>query len=84
LPDKGDVKVGTSFQGEKSDVQYWCQFLYNNEVVVSPREQCALPATAVGYFYAVITDSSAPISFKDDSHIVAGPALLFNESHDKY
>lgn len=84
LPGKSDVKVETSFHGEKSNVKYWCQFLYNNKIVVSPREQCALPATAVGYVYVVITDSSAPISLKDDSHIIAGPALLFNGSHDEY
>ncbi|KAG0340910.1 hypothetical protein BG000_010806 [Podila horticola] len=81
LPSKGETKVQTSFQGQKSNTKYWCQFLYNNKIVVSPREKCALPATAVGYVYVVITDSSKPISLKDDSHIVAGPALLFNGSH---
>ncbi|KAF9314986.1 hypothetical protein BG003_003624 [Podila horticola] len=83
LPKKGEVKVETSFEGEK-DIKYWCQFLYNDKIVVSPREECALPATVVGYVYVVITDSSAPISLSDDSHIVAGPALLFNGSHDEY
>ncbi|KAG0339711.1 hypothetical protein BG005_003411, partial [Podila minutissima] len=83
LPKKGDVKVETSFEGEK-DIKYWCQFLYNDKVVVSPREECALPATVVGYVYVVITDSSAPISLNDDSTIVAGPALLFYGSHDEY
>ncbi|KAG0028258.1 hypothetical protein BGZ82_008523 [Podila clonocystis] len=81
LPGKGETKVQTWFQGQRRNTKYWCQFLYNNKIVVSPREQCALPATAVGYVYVVITDSSAPISLKDDSHIVAGPALLFNGEH---
>ncbi|KAG0085648.1 hypothetical protein BGZ92_008825 [Podila epicladia] len=84
LPKKGDVKVETWFEGEKADTKYWCQFLYNDKIVVSPREECTLPATVVGYVYVVITDSSAPISLNDDSTIVAGPALLFNGSHDEY
>ncbi|KAF9210963.1 hypothetical protein BGZ59_008721 [Podila verticillata] len=56
LPKNGDVKVETSFEGEK----------------------------AVGYVYVLITDSSAPLSLKDDSTIVAGPALLFNGCHYEY
>ena len=56
----------------------------NDKIMVSPREECAPPATVVGYVYVVITDSSAPISLSDDSTIVAGPALLFNRSHDEY
>ncbi|KAF9328711.1 hypothetical protein BG006_008143 [Podila minutissima] len=84
LPKKGDVKVETWFEGEKADTKYWCQLLYNDKIMVSPREECAPPATVVGYVYVVITDSSAPISLSDDSTIVAGPALLFNRSHDEY
>ncbi|KAI9238083.1 MAG: ferritin-like domain-containing protein [Podila humilis] len=56
LPKNGDVKVETSFEGEK----------------------------AVGYVYVLITDSSAPLSLKVDSIIVAGPALLFNSCHYEY
>ncbi|KAF9404568.1 hypothetical protein BGZ94_004093 [Podila epigama] len=80
----GETKVETWFDGEKPDVKYWCQFLYNDKIVVSPREECALPPNARGYVYVVITRTSAPISLADDSTIVAGPALLFNNDHDSY
>jgi hypothetical protein len=77
---EGD-RVKVSWKGEDPDRQTWCQFLYNNKVVVSPREECKIPPTAVGYFYLVITDTATPITFKDDTHIIAGPALLFRGDH---
>jgi hypothetical protein len=77
LPSKGDTKVKTSFKGDDAKIEMWCQFLYNDKIVVSRREQCALPATVTGYVYVVVTDTATPISLKDDSHILAGPALLF-------
>jgi len=73
-------KVETSFEGE-NDANTWCQFLYNNKVVVSPRKECILPASVVGYVYVVITDTATPIAFKDDSQVIAGPALLFRGDH---
>ncbi|KAG0377000.1 hypothetical protein BGX24_006874 [Mortierella sp. AD032] len=74
-------RVETSFDGDDQDRQTWCQFLYNNKVVVSIREECKIPPTVVGYFYLVITDTSTPIAFDDDSRIIAGPALLFRGDH---
>ncbi|KAF9318738.1 hypothetical protein BG003_010666 [Podila horticola] len=81
LPAKGDSKVKTSFTGEKSGANIRCKFLHDNKVGVSPRDQRALPNDAEGYVYVVITDSETPITLKDDTHIVAGPALLFNGNH---
>ncbi|KAF9342099.1 hypothetical protein BGX26_008366, partial [Mortierella sp. AD094] len=78
LPDHGSKKIKFSFEGENTHKQTWCQFLYNDKVTVSRSEQCTLPPGAVGYFYLVITDTATPITFNDDSHILAGPALLFN------
>ncbi|KAG0279288.1 hypothetical protein BGZ95_001710 [Linnemannia exigua] len=74
-------RVKTSYDGEDPDRQTWCQFLYNNKVVVSRREECKIPPTVVGYFYLVITDTATPITFDDDSRIIAGPALLFRGDH---
>ncbi|KAG0219033.1 hypothetical protein BGX33_005075 [Mortierella sp. NVP41] len=73
---KGD-RVETYYEGEDPSRKTWCQFLYNNKVVVSPRKECKLPPTVVGYVYVVITDTATPITFKDDSQVLAGPALLF-------
>lgn len=81
LPAKDSSKVKTSFTGDKGNSNTWCQFLYDNKVGVSPRAQCTLPKDAEGYVYVVITDSATPITLKDDTHIVAGPALLFNGNH---
>ncbi|KAF9193261.1 hypothetical protein BGZ51_003780 [Haplosporangium sp. Z 767] len=81
LPPKGQYKVKTAFEDEDPNQTTWCQFLYNNKVVVSPRRECALPETATGFIYMVITDTATPIAFKDDSHILAGPALLFQEEY---
>ncbi|KAF9913004.1 hypothetical protein EC991_005872 [Linnemannia zychae] len=74
-------KVNVSWEGEDPKRQTWCQFLYNNKVVVSVREECKIPPTVVGYFYLVITDTATPIAFSDDTRIIAGPALLFRGDH---
>ncbi|KAF9285916.1 hypothetical protein BGZ74_001386 [Mortierella antarctica] len=66
LPGKGRTKIENWFQGQRRNVKYWCQFMYYNRAVVSRREKCALPATAVGYVHVVITDSSTPVSLHDD------------------
>ncbi|KAF9402880.1 hypothetical protein BGX21_008288 [Mortierella sp. AD011] len=80
LPDHGD-KVMVSFEGEEHHKKTWCQFLFSDSVVVSPIEKCAIPSDAIGYFYLLITDTARPITFNNDRHIVAGPALLFNGDH---
>lgn len=77
---KGD-KVETSYEGEVKGRQEWCQFLYNNKMVVSRREECKLPPTVNGYVYVVITDTATPLTLKDEDHILAGPALLFRGNH---
>jgi len=74
-------KVETSYEDEVVDRQTWCQFLYNNKVVVSRREECKLPPTVNGYVYVVITDTVKPITLKDEDRILAGPALLFRGDH---
>ncbi|KAG0308525.1 hypothetical protein BGZ98_007704 [Dissophora globulifera] len=84
LPTDGSTKVTTSFVGEESySVEdTWCQFLYGNHLVISPRSECALPATAIGYVYVFVTSSKNPVNMPN-SDILAGPALLFNGSHSK-
>ncbi|KAK3813677.1 MAG: ferritin-like domain-containing protein [Linnemannia elongata] len=77
---KGD-KVETSYDGEVEGRQEWCQFLYNNKMVVSRREECKLPPTVNGYVYVVITDTATPLTLKDEDRILAGPALLFRGDH---
>ncbi|KAF9993868.1 hypothetical protein BGZ65_010544, partial [Modicella reniformis] len=77
LPSKGYDKVEVSYKGEDTTAQTWCQFLYGNKVTVSRRSECRLPKGVNGYVYVVITDTATPITLKDDSHILAGPALLF-------
>ncbi|KAG0285771.1 hypothetical protein BGZ98_005329 [Dissophora globulifera] len=83
LPTDGSTKVSTSFTGEESYAieNTWCQFLYRDHVVVSPRAQCALPPGAIGYVYVFVTSSTNPVN-KPNSDILAGPVLLFNGSHD--
>ena len=80
LPEKGN-KVMVKYEGEDPHAKTWCQFLYNNKVVVSPRNVCALPPTVTGYVYVVVTKTATPISLHDDSAIIAGPALLFKGDH---
>ncbi|KAF9918282.1 hypothetical protein FBU30_000281 [Linnemannia zychae] len=77
---EGD-RVKTSYKGEVSGRSEWCQFLYNNKVVVSPRRECKLPPTVIGYVYVIVTDTATPLTLKDDSSILAGPALLFRGDH---
>lgn len=74
-------KVETSYEGEVEGRQEWCQFLYNNKMVVSRRQECKLPPTVNGYVYVVITDTATPITLKDEDRILAGPALLFRGDH---
>lgn len=71
--------VSTSFEGMGSNMNStFCQFLYGNQVMVSPRSECTLPANLTGYVYVFVTRNDDPISLKKDSNILAGPALLFN------
>ncbi|KAF9364231.1 hypothetical protein BGX34_002151 [Mortierella sp. NVP85] len=81
LPIKRGEKVEVSYKDEDPTKQTWCQFLYNDKVRVSPRRECILPKGVNGYVYVVVTDTATPISLKDDSHILAGPALLFLGDH---
>ncbi|KAG0301739.1 hypothetical protein BGZ98_008080 [Dissophora globulifera] len=83
LPAKGSSKVITSFAHEDdySIEDTWCQFLYGNHLVISHRSECTLPPTAIGYVYVFVTSSKKPVN-KPGSDILAGPALLFNGSHD--
>ncbi|KAG0295734.1 hypothetical protein BGZ98_001246, partial [Dissophora globulifera] len=82
LPTDGSTKVSTSFEGEEAYAieNTWCQFLYKDRLVVSPRAQCALPPGAIGYVYVFVTSSISPVNMPN-SDILAGPALLFNGSH---
>ncbi|KAG0290591.1 hypothetical protein BGZ96_005958, partial [Linnemannia gamsii] len=77
---KGDM-VETSYMDEMTNNQTWCQFLYDNKVMVSRREECKLPDTVSGYVYVVITNTATPITLKDEDRILAGPALLFRGDH---
>ncbi|KAG0297291.1 hypothetical protein BGZ96_007028 [Linnemannia gamsii] len=82
LPAAGSnsTMVSTSFEGMSSNMtnSTWCQFLYGNKVMVSPRTECALPANLTGYVYVVVTKNKTPVSLMKDTNILAGPALLFN------
>jgi len=73
--------VNTTFVGMGSNMtnSTWCQFLYGNQVMVSPRTECALPANLTGYVYVVVTKNKTPVSLMKDSNVLAGPALLFND-----
>ncbi|KAF9935675.1 hypothetical protein BGZ65_003161 [Modicella reniformis] len=53
----------------------------SNKATVSRRSECSLAKGVNGYIYVVITDTANPITLKDDSHILAGPALLFYGHH---
>lgn len=74
-------KVMTSYKGEKAHMKSYCQFLFDNKVVVSPRSECELPKEVEGYVYLVIADTKTPITDKDEAHILAGPTLLFKGDH---
>jgi hypothetical protein len=81
LPIKRGEKVEVSYKDEDTTKQTWCQFLYSDKIRVSRRSECTLPQGVNGYVYVVVTDTATPISLKDDSHILAGPALLFLGDH---
>ncbi|KAF9142279.1 hypothetical protein BGX30_002987 [Mortierella sp. GBA39] len=71
--------VTTSFEGaDANSTSTFCQFLFGNNVTVSPRSQCDLPMNATGYVFVLITKNETPISLNRDSNVIAGPALLFN------
>ncbi|KAF9948720.1 hypothetical protein BGZ72_009414 [Mortierella alpina] len=82
MPAHGETMVYTSYEGQEAhgDNSY-CQFWYDNKVAVSKRSECTWPKDACGYVYVVITDTETPITQKDEEHIWAGPALLFNGDH---
>ncbi|KAG0314271.1 hypothetical protein BGZ99_008269 [Dissophora globulifera] len=83
LPAEGSTKVTTSFQGQENYAieNTWCQFLYGNHLVISPGAECTLPPGAIGYVYVFVTSSKNPVNMPN-SDILAGPALLFNGSHN--
>ncbi|KAG0277666.1 hypothetical protein BGZ95_005556 [Linnemannia exigua] len=84
LPATGSnsTKVMTSFEGNGNMTDStFCQFLFGNNVTVSPRSECALPANANGYIFVLVTKDKTPISLAQDSNVLAGPALLFNGTH---
>ncbi|KAF9549759.1 hypothetical protein EC957_002824 [Mortierella hygrophila] len=81
LPASGSnsTMVTTSFEGVGANLNTtFCQFLFGNNVTVSPRSQCDLPMNATGYVFVLITKNQIPISLGRDSNVLAGPALLFN------
>jgi len=83
LPSGNSTSVTTSFSGNgnSTSATTYCQFIYGMSSAVSPRSNCSLPSDADGYVYVLITDSSTPIAVTNSSHILAGPALLFNGNH---
>ncbi|KAF9148669.1 hypothetical protein BG015_009575 [Linnemannia schmuckeri] len=81
LPAAGSnsTKVTTSFEGNGANLNStYCQFLFGNNVTVSPRDECALPQNATGYVYVLVTKDRTPLTLDRDSNVLAGPALLFN------
>ncbi|KAG0344414.1 hypothetical protein BG005_001833 [Podila minutissima] len=83
LPANGTGNVTTSFTGPRSnDTSLYCQLLYGAKIAVSTRDNCTLPAGAIGYIYVLVTDTKAPITAKNENRIVAGPALLFNDNRN--
>jgi len=83
LPSGNSTMVTTSFQGNgnSTSANTFCQFIYGSNTTVSARSNCSLPSDVDGYVYVVITNSSTPIKMGSSSHILAGPALLFNGNH---
>ncbi|KAG0042112.1 hypothetical protein BGZ83_000881 [Gryganskiella cystojenkinii] len=83
LPSGNSTMVTTSFSGKGNSTSSstYCQFIYGDDTEVSPRSNCSLPTDASGYIYLVITDSKTPITMSNSTHILAGPALLFNGAH---
>lgn len=81
--DSNSTMVTTYFEGTGANsTSTYCQFLFSNNVTVSPRSECALPETATGYVYVLITRNKVPITLTRDSNVLAGPALLFNGAHN--
>ena len=78
---KSKGKVTTEYKDSQAHKESWCQFLFDNKVVVSPRSECTLPKEVDGYVYLVIADTKTPITDKDGAHILAGPTLLFQGDH---
>ncbi|KAF8946628.1 hypothetical protein BGZ47_011771 [Haplosporangium gracile] len=81
LPAAGSnsTKVMTSFMGNGANLNStFCQFLFGNNVTVSPRDECALPQNATGYVYVLITKDNTTFTSNKDSNVLAGPAYLFN------
>ncbi|KAF9907583.1 hypothetical protein EC991_010795 [Linnemannia zychae] len=85
LPAAGSnsTMVTTSYEGAGNTTtnSTFCQFLFGNNVTVSPRSECALPQNANGYVYVLVTKNKTPFSIAQDSNVLAGPALLFNGTH---
>ncbi|KAG0292419.1 hypothetical protein BGZ98_002582, partial [Dissophora globulifera] len=81
-PADGSSKVTTSFTGEEAYAieNAWCQSLYGNHLIISPRAECTLPSGAVGYVYVFVTSSKNSANMPNGD-ILAGPALRFNGSH---
>jgi hypothetical protein len=76
------TKVSTYFDGPGSDSNStYCQFLFGNNVTVSPRSECALPDGIKGYVYLLITKNNNTFTVEKDSNVLAGPVLLFNGTH---
>jgi hypothetical protein len=84
LPANGTGTVTTSFVGPRCNetTTLFCQFLYGAKTAVSSRANCTLPADALGYIYVLLTDTNTTITAKNETSIVAGPALLFNGNHN--
>ncbi|KAF9313671.1 hypothetical protein BG003_004919 [Podila horticola] len=84
LPANGTGTVKTSFTGPRCNdtTSLFCQFMYGAKTAVSVRSNCTLPADALGYVYVLLTDTKVPITGRNETRIVAGPALLFNGNHN--
>ncbi|KAG9069294.1 hypothetical protein KI688_010193 [Linnemannia hyalina] len=78
-PGSNSTMVTTSFEGGDTNMNTtFCQFLFGNNVTVSPRTECDLPANATGYVFVLVTKNRIPVSLTRDSNVLAGPALFFN------
>ncbi|KAF9926725.1 hypothetical protein FBU30_003757 [Linnemannia zychae] len=81
--DSNSTMVTTSFMGKGNSTtnSTYCQFLYGNNVTVSPRDQCSFPANATGYVFVLVTNDTTPVSLTNNTNVLAGPALLMNGTH---
>ncbi|ORY95128.1 ferritin-like domain-domain-containing protein, partial [Lobosporangium transversale] len=71
--------VTTNYEGKDSQNSNstYCQFLCGSKSAVSPRNNCTLPADAVGYTYVFVTSDDTPVNAtSDNDNILAGPTLL--------